>query len=111
MKDKYVLKLKDGGVKDIRYDTEHYGGCPTCDYGSSYINEIYFYLETGILTIRVSQMYDYPLSEGFMMKLLLNNVDQVKEKTEQEFIEWLENEINAEFEDDDIKIKIDFCEE
>jgi hypothetical protein len=56
-------------------------------------------------------MYDYPLSEGFMMKLLLNNVDQVKEMIEREFVTWLENEINAEFEDDDIKINIDFCEE
>lgn len=36
----YLLQLKDGYLLNIESDEESYGGCPTCDYGSEYINTL-----------------------------------------------------------------------
>lgn len=29
----YLMKLVDGGIKDIEYEHDSIKGCPTCDYG------------------------------------------------------------------------------
>lgn len=34
------MKLVDGGIVNIDYDKEAFKGCPTCDYGSSYITDL-----------------------------------------------------------------------
>lgn len=91
-----ILKLIDGGIIDIREDKDYISGCPTCDYGSCYIDEFYIELTTLEIHIEVSQMYDYPLSEGQMMKILLPNSNLIQGMTEEEFSKWLEENIKKE---------------
>lgn len=63
-------------VKKINYDEDSTGGCETCDYGSSYINEIEITLEDGTYTnIKVDQIYEYLLSESDYMQLIQNSND------------------------------------
>ena len=95
----FVIKLKDGGIQDIKYDSEHYSGCETCDYGSEYIQDFDVILSTGILKLHINQMYEYLLDEDYLMKLFLRNVDKIKQKTENEFCEWFEDNIKNKTED------------
>lgn len=102
-----LIEMIDGGIKDIHTDTESYGGCETCDYGSEYINEFTIYLTTGNIDFKVSQMYDYALSEGFMMKLFLSNVDNIKQMTELEFFNWLKAKLESEYKDEVEEFELD----
>lgn len=83
-----LLQLKDGGIEDIRTDETCHPGCPTCDYGSQYINDIKIVLTRHIVRATVTQMYEYLLTSGAFMKLLLQNYDLVRGMTEDEFIAW-----------------------
>jgi hypothetical protein len=94
-----LIELLDGGIKDIYTDTESYNGCETCDYGSEYINEFTIYLTKGNIQFKVNQMYDYAVSEDYMMKLFLQNIDEIKQMTELNFFEWLKGNLEKEFKD------------
>lgn len=85
-----LLKLVDGAILEIEADKDYTSGCETCDWGSQYVNEYTIYMETGTLYIEASQEYTYPLSEGYMMGLMLNNVEVIKAMTETAFRLWLE---------------------
>jgi hypothetical protein len=87
--EKLLIKMVDGGLVDYDDDSYSYGGCPTCDYGSSYITEIDMTLTKHKIHIKTNQMYEYVLSEGDMMKLLLSNYETIQTMTEKEFIDWL----------------------
>ena len=39
-------------------------------------------------------MYDYPISENDLMKVFLPNVEVIKSLTEEEFAQWLEEELD-----------------
>ncbi|MCY9757695.1 hypothetical protein M5X00_26055 [Paenibacillus alvei] len=93
MTEKYLLPLVDGGIREILTDTTSYGGCETCDYGSSYINEFTVLMTQGNIEIKCDQMYEYALSEGYMMQLILPNVDTIKEMTERELFQWLQQKM------------------
>ena len=88
-----LIKLVDGGIKDIYTDTDSYAGCETCDYGSEYINEFTVYLTQGNIEFKISQMYEWAVSEDYLMKLFLQNVDAIKEMTEKQFFEWLKERL------------------
>lgn len=92
-----ILTLIDGGIKEIYTDSDFSSGCETCDYGSSYVNKIDIEMATGVIRVRASQMYDYPMSDGYLMQLMLPNYDQIKEMTEQGFFEWLKASLDSEF--------------
>lgn len=63
-------------VKKVSYNEDSTGGCETCNYGSSYVNEIEITLEDGTYTnIKVDQMYEYLLSESDYMQLIANSND------------------------------------
>lgn len=63
-------------VKKVNYYENWESGCPTCDYGSSYVNEIGIVLEDGTyINIKVNKMYDYVLSESDYMQLIANSSD------------------------------------
>lgn len=100
----FLVKLVDGGIKTIATDKDSYPGCETCDYGSKYVNEYYITLTTGVLIIKASEMYDYPLTEGYMMETILPNVDLIKTFTEQEFIAWMEDKLGNELSDKKVEI-------
>lgn len=83
-----LIKMTDGGI--VNYTDSHYAypGCPTCDYGSEYINEIDITLVHHTVHIKTNQMYEYALSEGQMMKLFLTEYNTIQTMTENEFIDW-----------------------
>ena len=91
--EKLLIKMVDGGLVNYEDDNYHYGGCPTCDYGSEYITEIDMTLTRHKISVRTNQMYDYVLSEGDMMKLLLSNYDAIQIMTEKEFADWLKTKL------------------
>jgi hypothetical protein len=68
-------------IKDVKYDSDAYGGCPTCDFGSSYISNIEIILEDDTkLSIETDQMYEYMVSESDYMKILAsenNTIDEI----------------------------------
>lgn len=102
-----LIELSDGGIKDIYTDTESYGGCDTCDYGSQYINDFTVYLTKGNIQVKIEQMYDYAVSEGYLMKLFLTNLEAIKKFTELDFYNWLKSELEAEFKEEVDKIEIE----
>ncbi|MCR8982644.1 hypothetical protein [Brevibacillus laterosporus] len=71
-----LLNMKDGGIEKIESDNSFSPGCESCDYGSSYINEFEIYMTTGKIEIKVDQMYEYALTDGYMMQLILPNVEK-----------------------------------
>lgn len=91
-----LLELADGGIREIESDSEAWGGCETCDYGSSYVNEYTIHLTSGKVKIKVDKMYNYALSDGHMMKVILPNVEEIKKLTEQEFVAWIESQTKEE---------------
>jgi hypothetical protein len=93
-----LLQMVNGGIINITTDSDSFGGCETCDYGSSYINEFKVEMTTGDIEIKVDNMYEFALSEGYMMQTILPKVDEIKGKTEQEFFEWLKEKVTTELE-------------
>lgn len=84
-----LLKLTDGGIENIKTDEEYYPGCPTCDFGSQYINDVEVILTKHIVRASFNKMYGYLLSSGDLMQILLPNADAIQKMTESEFIKWL----------------------
>jgi hypothetical protein len=80
----YLLQLKDGYLLNIESDEESYRGCPTCDYNSEYINTLTLICSKCIHTISVSQMYDFALPSGVVMKVFLRNSETLKASTEKD---------------------------
>ena len=107
-----LLELLDGGIEEIYTDKISFGGCETCDYGSSYINELEIKLTTGTLKCEVDQMYEYALSEDYLMKLFLQNVEEIRQKTEEAFLEWFKGKVTEDVKTsswlDDTKVRFDF---
>lgn len=67
-------------IKDVKYESDWEDGCPTCDWGSSYISNINILFEDDIqLSIETNQMYEYMLSEADYMKVLgnANSIDEI----------------------------------
>ena len=52
-----LIKMIDGGLVNYADDCWHMGGCPTCDYGSEYVNEIDITLTKYKIHVRTNQMY------------------------------------------------------
>lgn len=94
---KYLLPLVDGGIVKIDTDSECYPGCETCDYGSSYINEFHVQLSTGKIYVKADNMYEFALSDGYLMELILPNIDTIKEMTECGFFKWIEEDLQSKF--------------
>ena len=84
------IELADGN-KIISYydDSYHYDGCPTCDYGSEYINDIVINTTNYIISVKLNQMYEYAFSVGAAIKIFA--VD-LRSMTEKEFIEYIDSE-------------------
>lgn len=88
-----LLPLKDGGIVNYHDDSYYLPGCPTCDHGSKYINNISIELTKYNVYIETKQMYRYALTEGYIMRLFLTNYEAIKVMTENEFIKWFKKEI------------------
>lgn len=73
------IKMVDCVLLNVEYDSWSRRGCETCDYGSYYHDEFILHFDLGKIKIYCGQMYDYPLSEAFMMKYLLMNIEELKQ--------------------------------
>ena len=103
--DNMLLKMVDGGLVNYTDDCYSYHGCPTCDYGSEYINEIDITLTSYKIHIETNQMYEYVLSEGQIMRLFLSEYENIKVMTEKEFIDWIKEKL-CEITNDDFQENI-----
>lgn len=66
-------------IKDVEYDTTFWGGCPTCDYGSNYINKFIIFYDNGEYDkFKIEKMYEYLISEADLMKVLSNFITREK---------------------------------
>ena len=88
-----LIKMIDGGLVNYNDDCYHYSGCPTCDYGSEYINEIDITLTRYKIHVKTNQMYEYVLSEGQMMRLFLSEYDTIQTMTEEKFVDWFKEKL------------------
>ena len=88
-----LIKMIDGGLVNYNDDCYSYDGCPTCDWGSEYINEIDVTLTKYKIHVKTNQMYDYVLSEGQMIRLFLSKYNDIQNMTEKEFIEWFKKQL------------------
>ena len=89
-----LLELKNAEIIDFKCDNYAYGGCKTCDYGSEYINDFEIITTNYIIECKISDMYGYPIEVDFFIKFFCKNLNLLKQKTEEEFIEFLKNELN-----------------
>ena len=94
-----ILKLIDGGIIDINTDNDYISGCPTCDYGSEYINYIEITTTKFKACFKISRMYDYVYDD--LLKIILPNLDVIKEMGELEFIQWFLNNTLEKKEEED----------
>jgi len=94
-----LIKLIDGGLLEIESDTWSERGCDTCDYGSSYVNKFEVELTSGKIYIEIDNMYEYAMSEGSMMEIMLKNIEDIKTMNESDFVEWLKVKIEKEVEE------------
>lgn len=83
-----LIKMIDGGIVNYEDNSYYYYGCPTCDYGSEYINEIDITLTHYTIHAKTNKMYEYALTEGQMIKLFLTEYNTIQIMTEKEFIDW-----------------------
>ena len=86
----YIIKLKDGGVLDIDSYDSHTSGCPTCDYGAEYINELYLTLATMNIEIETNSGNGYVLTTANTIKLFAKDFSEM---TEFEFSDFLKKAI------------------
>lgn len=89
-----LVKMLDGGILEVNYDSDFTDGCDTCNYGSEYTQEYFFKLTKGTIHYKASEMYENPFSEGEMMELILSNVDLIKEMSEDGFYNWLDKKLD-----------------
>ena len=102
-----LIKMVDGGLVNYNDNSYCYAGCPTCDYGSEYINEINIVLTQYKIHIKLNQMYEYVLSEGQMIKLFLSEYNTIQTMTEREFADWFKEKLREITCDD---FKEEFCD-
>lgn len=89
-----LLELKDGQIIDIYTDKYYESGCPTCDFGSSYVNDLTIIMTKYRIFASIDTMYSYAMSEDWLLKTLVRNIDQVKQLTELEFSDWFEDQFD-----------------
>ena len=94
-----LIKMIDGGMVDYTDNSSYISGCPTCDYGSEYINDIEITLTKHKIRARTNQMYEHAISEGQMMKVLLCNYNAIQAMTEKEFLVWFKEKLAEEIDE------------
>lgn len=90
---KIIMPLADGGIVDVRYETEDYPGCETCDYGSQYIDEFSIVMTKCTIRVYLNTEYEHTVSEGWLTRTLLG---MDRDLTEERFAEALREAINSE---------------
>ena len=64
-------------IVDVLYDSQYIAGCPTCDYGSTYLSDFTIvYEDKHELNFRIEGENGSLLSEGKLMTILANTSDE-----------------------------------
>ena len=81
------------GNKLISYNDDSHRtlGCPTCNYGSSYVNEITIVTTHYRIDIELRQMYEYSFSTADAIRLFAVDLSSM---TEQDFINHIDKRIH-----------------
>lgn len=83
-------------IVDVKYDTEYYSGCPTCDYGSSYIMEFsIIYDDDSQDDYKLETDNGKLISEGNLMVILANA--NTKEDIRENIIKLCVDKLDADF--------------
>ena len=88
----YLIPMTDGGL--IKYEDDCYKsceGCPTCGYGEEYTRNITMYLHNFNLCIEI--LSGEVIDQGLIMSVFLNNVENIKNMTENQFVHWFKDKI------------------
>lgn len=87
-----MINLTDDELVTIDYDVRYSaGGCDTCDYGSFYLHSLTFEFLKKRLNVETK---DNILSEGWLMKLVVCNIEKIQQFNQQEFCDWIKMNIN-----------------
>lgn len=92
MDNDFLIEMVDGGIKNIEYEQENWGGCPTCNYGSSYIDEFLIRMTRFNIRFKVDAMYEHVISEAALMKFFIKKARYISTLTEEEFLEYLKSD-------------------
>lgn len=95
-----LLTLVDGSVLNLREDHWTSAGCPTCDYGKSYVRDFTVETTRGNLRFKFDNPNGYGVSEQFLMQLFLQHTQTIQALTVDELYAWLTErfrEVNSEF--------------
>jgi len=88
-----LLTLVDGDLISFDETHDYDGGCETCDYGSSYVQDFSIVTNKGSLHLNVDEMYQYAISHDYLLKLILPNAVNFTTMTVEEFFTWFETEV------------------
>ena len=89
---KLNIALADGNeLVSLEEDHRSYGGCPTCDYGSEYINEITIRTTNHTIEAVFNQMYEYAFSIEDGIRILAVDLGSM---TEDELIQHLDTKFH-----------------
>ena len=89
----YLVKLIDGEILDVVYNQEYHSGCPTCDYGSEYINEWWVKMTNHVIHVRACNEYNYGISTSWIMRLFLQNLPEIKKMEQMELFDFIKSEV------------------
>ena len=86
------IKFADGNqLESYSDDSWSSSGCPTCDYGSKYVNELEIYTTNYDLYIVFNQMYHYAFSTADAIRIFAVDLSKM---TEEEFIQHIDTEVH-----------------
>ena len=89
----YLVKLIDGEILDVIYNQEYHPGCPTCDYGSEYINEWWVKMTDHVIHVEVNNQYNHCISASWIMRLFLQNLSEIKKMKQMELFDFIKSEV------------------
>lgn len=88
------IKFADGNeLTGIHDDTNIIQGCPTCGYGTEYINEITITTTNHTIEATFNNAYNFAVTTGDMI-LMLASCDY-KMITEEEFVKYICNKFHS----------------
>lgn len=99
-----LIPMVDCGIFDVDCKLEDYPGCETCDYGSCYTNDFTIKMVHGDIRVLVDNMYDYAISQDYLMKLFLPNIDKIKLMKEKEFFNWIKEKVEKVVDADEVEV-------
>ena len=86
------IKFADGNMlQTYADDSWATPGCPTCDYGSRYTNEIEIRTTNYTLEIRFVEMYEYAFSTADAIRIFAVDLSSM---TEEDFIKHIDTEVH-----------------